>query len=173
MVHTMPTSVSTPQGQQGQQQATSCFPLHEERTSEELQSSKASCPPFTSSAEGGGPGGVKSSGAPSPALQGLWVMGREQEASVHTCTKAIASLRIDPEEHTERLRGSEEDRPSSSSSATSGQHQYLPPTSASPLSPLVQHFSCLGPPHASGTASPLCPSPGPASESTARSKDVS
>ncbi|XP_072768312.1 transcription factor HIVEP2a isoform X1 [Nerophis lumbriciformis] len=174
MVHTMPTSVSTPQGQQGQQQATSRFPLHEERTSEELQSGKASCPPFTSSAEGGGPGGVKSSGAPSPALQGGGVgLAREQEASVHTCTKAIASLRIDPEEHTERLRGSEEDRPSSSSSATSGQHQYLPPTSASPLSPLVQHFSCLGPPHASGTASPLCPSPGPASESTARSKDVS
>nr|XP_057923041.1 transcription factor HIVEP2a [Doryrhamphus excisus]XP_057923049.1 transcription factor HIVEP2a [Doryrhamphus excisus]XP_057923055.1 transcription factor HIVEP2a [Doryrhamphus excisus]XP_057923064.1 transcription factor HIVEP2a [Doryrhamphus excisus] len=178
MVHAMPTSVSTPLDQQGAQQATPRLPLHEGETSEDVQSGEATCPPFTSSVDGGRRGGGEgSSGAPSPALmEGGVVREREQEASVHTCTKAIASLRIDPEEHTERRRGGrEEDGASAPSPALPGQHRRTPPTSASPPSTLVQHFSGRGPPHASSPASPHCPSPSPdaGSESTIRSKDVS
>ncbi|XP_054618699.1 transcription factor HIVEP2a [Dunckerocampus dactyliophorus] len=169
MVHAMPTSVSTPLDQQGAQQVTSHQPLHERGTSEDLQSSEATCPPLISSTDRGRRGGGEgSSGVPSPALMegGFGVTReREQEASVHTCTKAIASLRIDPEEHAERRRGGrEEDGPSAPSdnipgTTPLGQHRCTPPASASPPSPLVQHFSGLRPPHASGPSSPRCSSP--------------
>ncbi|XP_049612022.1 transcription factor HIVEP2a [Syngnathus scovelli] len=134
MVHAVPTSLSAPLGQQGAQQAASRLPP---RSSEDVESLEASA---ALERVGGA-----SSGSPPLVAEVV----REQEESIRTCTKAIASLRIDPDEHgdgrpagRERVGGP----PHSASLAEEGQPGRSPP---SPVPPGAQHFS----------APPRCPSP--------------
>ncbi|XP_061668090.1 transcription factor HIVEP2a [Syngnathoides biaculeatus] len=150
MVHAVPTSLSTPLAQQGAEQAPPRLPLEEAPTEDREASS-----PF-----GGGQGGRTPLGSE--------VVGvREQEENIQTCTKAIASLRIDPEEDAARRRGGLDGEGAPHSE---GQRRRSPP---SPAPPGPQHFSA--PPHSpSPASSPTSRStPADASQSTKTSKDVS
>lgn len=194
MVHSVPTSVTTPLAQQGAQQAASRLVL-QKSTSEDSTTSEAASPHFTSFTERGVRGGerLRESTSPHPSLresEGGGGARLEQEESIHTCTKAIASLCIDSEELAERGRGGGGRReggarasPSSSSpsalSPDSQQQQRSPsismspppphPSPSPPQGPGIQHFSGLElrPPYpsipaspSSSSCSPHPPSPG-------------
>lgn len=194
MVHSVPTSVSSPLGQQGAPHIASRL-LMQKSTSEESTASEAASPHFTSFTErglrlGGGGGGerLRESTSPHPSSQEREAGGGggvrpEQEESIQTCTKAIASLCIDSEELAERGgvggvgggvigdRGKDGGRTSSSSSPSpsalsyDSQLQRSPSISTSPPSPHpspsppqgpgIQHFRGLElrPPHPSIPAS--------------------
>ncbi|KAM9355925.1 transcription factor HIVEP2a isoform 2-T2 [Pholidichthys leucotaenia] len=177
MVHSIPTSVTTPLVQQGTQQLASsqllastgeastsqCFTPYSERSGREGESPRN---------EGGGQGGEK----------------QEQEESIRTCTKAIASLCIDSEESAVREReggGGGDDSPPDSHL----QQQHSSPSP--PQGPLgIQHFSS---PSSCSSSSSSSSAPHPSSpgcdaqtvskppklerdreaESTKRSKEVS
>ncbi|XP_077366460.1 transcription factor HIVEP2a isoform X2 [Festucalex cinctus] len=145
MVHAVPSSLNAPLGQQGAQQA-----------SPRLPSRRAS-----------------SEDPDSVDTSANFVVVREQEERIRTCTKAIASLRIDPAEHAGGGRdhhrgGGGGGPPQSAPSPEEGR----PGRSPAPPPPASQHFSA---------PSPRCPSPSPASpptptdasQSTKTSKDVS
>ncbi|XP_073349078.1 transcription factor HIVEP2a [Pagrus major] len=191
MVHSFPSSVTTPLAQQGAQQVTSRLVL-QKSTSEDSTTSEVASPHFTSFTERGARGGgEKLRESPHPPSQeregGGGGVRPEQEESIHTCTKAIASLCIDSEELAERGRGDkgkEGGRASSSSSSPSAlssdsQQQHRSPSiSMSPHSPQpspsppqgpgIQHFSGLElrPPYPSIPASPHSSSPSPSSSSS-------
>ncbi|KAI3364596.1 hypothetical protein L3Q82_011381 [Scortum barcoo] len=178
MVHSVPTSVTTPLAQQGAQQVASQL-LLQKSTSEDSTTSEAASPHLTSFAErgvrgGGGGERLRESISPHPSLQEReGGVRQEQEESIQTCTKAIASLCIDSEELAERGGGGG-GRASSSSSSPSAlspdsqqqQQQRSPSISMSPPSPHpspsppqgpgIQHFSGLElrPPYPSIPASP-------------------
>ncbi|XP_074472762.1 transcription factor HIVEP2a [Sebastes fasciatus] len=194
MVHSVPTSISSPLGQQGAPHIASRL-LMQKSTSEESTASEAASPHFTSFTErglrlGGGGGGerLRESTSPHPSSQEREAGGGggvrpEQEESIQTCTKAIASLCIDSEELAERGgvggvgggvigdRGKDGGRTSSSSSPSpsalsyDSQLQRSPSISTSPPSPHpspsppqgpgIQHFRGLElrPPHPSIPAS--------------------
>ncbi|XP_077409627.1 transcription factor HIVEP2a isoform X2 [Vanacampus margaritifer] len=160
MVHAVPTSLNAPLGQQGAQQA-SPHPPSRRASSEDPENLETSAN-FVRGQVGG-----PSSGSPPPAAGEVVV--REQEESIRTCTKAIASLRID-HEHADGRRGGRDHRvggpPHSASSLEEGQ-PWRSPSPPVPPPPTSQHFS----------ASPRCPSPSPAPadapQSTKTSKDVS
>ncbi|KAM4713139.1 transcription factor HIVEP2a isoform 1-T2 [Anableps anableps] len=164
MVHSIPTSATTPLGQQGAL-------FLQKSTSEESVSGEAA-----SVAERGRRGGVRP----------------EQEESIHTCTKAIASLCLDPE-CLERGGGG---GTASSSSALSPDHQQQQqrsttprPSPPPPSAPSIQHFSGLELRPSSSSSSSSSPSPHPPSpgsdslrppatveddtESTSRKRDAS
>ncbi|XP_019727011.1 transcription factor HIVEP2a [Hippocampus comes] len=165
MVHTVPTSRSAPLSQQGAQQAAPRLPPRQ-LPSEDPENLEAFAPFGRGRAIG------VSSGSPPPVVAELVI--REQEDSIRTCTKAIASLRIDPDELADGKRGGW-DRvkglPHSASSPEEGQPERSPPAAVSPPSPAPpgsQHFR----------ASRRCPSPAPrtpadAPQSTKTSKDIS
>lgn len=184
MVHSVPTSVTTPLAQQGAQQAASRLVL-QKSTSEDSITSEAASPCLTSVTQRVGRGGaggerVRESSSPHSSLQEKEGRGvrQEQEESIQTCTKAIASLYIDSEEPAEGGGGSRGDegkdggRALSSSSSPSlltpdsqQQQQRSPSFSMSPPShpspsppqgPRIQHFSSLElrPPHPSIPGSP-------------------
>lgn len=204
MVHSVPTSVTTPLAQQGAQQVASRLVL-QKSTSEDSTTSEAGSSHFSSFSErgargGGGGGGVHGGErlreSMSPHLSSQEREGggvrQEQEESIHTCTKAIASLCIDSEELAERGgggggrgdKGKDGGRACSSSSSpstlsTDCHHQQRSPSiSMSPPSPQpspsppqgpgIQHFSGLElrPPNPSIPASPLSSS-SPSSSSSA------
>lgn len=165
MVHSVPTSVTTPLSQQGAQQASARL-LLQKSTSEDSTTSEAPSPHFASFAERGvrgGGGGERlmespqdgGGGAGGGATGGGGVR-LEQEESIHTCTKAIASLCIDSEELAEREGGGGGreggGRAASSFPAApppdSHQQQRSPSVSTSPhpspsppQGPRIQHFS--------------------------------
>lgn len=201
MVHSVPASVTTPLAQQGAQPAASRL-LLQKSTSEDSTTSKS--PHFTSFTERGVPGGgerLRESTSPHPSAQeskgGGGGVRVEQEESIHTCTKAIASLCIDSEELAERGGGGggrERGARASSSSFSSpsalspDSRQRSPPPHPSPSPPQglgIQHFSGLEvrPPYPSIPTSPGPPSPGSETlpplaasrekDSTRRSKDAS
>lgn len=178
MVHSIPTSVTTPLSQQGTQQAASRLVL-QKSTSEDSTTSDVSYY-FGERGRREGVGGERES---SSQEKDGGVVIREQEESIQTCTKAIASLCIDSEESVERGRGGggrgDEGKdggrgpPSSSppsvlspNSEPQKQQQRSPSISMSPSSshpsppppqgPGIQHFSSLElrPPHPSIPASP-------------------
>ncbi|XP_074540834.1 transcription factor HIVEP2a [Halichoeres trimaculatus] len=149
MVHSVPTAVTTPLGQQGAQQSTSRLVL--QKSTSEDSSSEAHFTSFTERGAqgGGGGGGERPREAPSPHPSPQEREGRqEQEESISTCTKAIASLCIDTEELAERgggVGGVGEKASSSSTPALSPDsqlHQNSPSPHPSP-SPGIQHFSSL------------------------------
>ncbi|XP_069581202.1 transcription factor HIVEP2a [Brachyistius frenatus] len=173
MVHSVPSSVTAPLAQQGAQQA-SCRLLLHKSTSEDSTAGEAH---FTSFIERGGGGGERVRESASPHRSSLEREGGrggvrgEQEESVHTCTKAIASLCIDSKEFLERGgrggRGDEDGgRPPSSSSSPDSHHHHhhhyqcsAPVTTSPPPPPHgpgIQHFSGLEvrPPHPSVPTSP-------------------
>lgn len=189
MVHSVPTSVTTPMAQQGAQQVASRLVL-QKSTSEDSTTSEAASPHFTSFTERGARGGerLRELTSPHPPSQeseggGGGGVRLEQEESIHTCTKAIASLCIDSEELAERgggggrREGGARASPSSSSpsalSPDSQQQQRSPSISMSPLPPHpspsppqgpgIQHFSGLEfrPPYPSIPASPSSSSSSP------------
>lgn len=157
MVHTVPTSRSAPLSQQGAQQSAPRLPPRQAPPED----------PEILAPFGRGRALGVSSGSPPPVV-------REQEESIRTCTKAIASLRIDPDELADGKREGW-DRvtglPHSASSPEEGQPGRSPPAAVSPPSPAPpgsQHFR----------ASRRCPSPAPrtpadAPQSTKTSKDIS
>ncbi|XP_012729762.2 transcription factor HIVEP2a [Fundulus heteroclitus] len=158
MVHSIPTSATTPLGQQGAPTSASRLFL-QQSTSEDSVSGEASSAAERGRHERAEGGGVR----------------QEQEESIHTCTKAIASLCLDPE-CVERGGGGGGRTPSSSSALSPDsqqQHQQAgtsaPPTPRpSPPPPSVQHFSghelIPASPHSSSSSSssssPHPPSPG-------------
>ncbi len=186
MVHSVPTSVTTPLAQQGAQQVASRLML-QKSTSEDSTNSEVGSSHFSSLSERGVRGGgerLRESSSPHPSSQEREGGGvrQEQEESIYTCTKAIASLCIDSEELAERGggrgdKGRDGGRACSSSSSPSAfspdsqQHQRSPSISASPPSPhpapsppqgpAIQHFSGLElrPSNSSLPASPLPSSP--------------
>lgn len=181
MVHSVPTSVTSPLAQQGAQEATSRLVL-QKSASEDSTTSEAE-----RGAQRGG-GGERRGEAAHPSSQESEGGARvEQEESIHTCTKAIASLCIDSGELAERGGG----RASSSSSQTQQQQGSPSP----PQGPGIQHFRGLEPrppypliPSSPSSHSPHPPSPGSESlqpskplkleregedESTKRSQDAS
>lgn len=201
MVHSVPTSINTPLAQQGAPQAASRLVL-QKSTSEDSAAGEAASPHFTSLAERGVRGGAAGGGerqreavSPRPSSQekeggGGGGARQEQEESIHTCTKAIASLCIDSEELAERGggggrgdKGKDGGRASFSSSSPSvlsldsQQQQRSPSISMSPPSPHpspsppqgpgIQHFSGLElrPPYPSIPASPHPSSPSSSSSS--------
>ncbi|XP_035534033.1 transcription factor HIVEP2a [Morone saxatilis] len=199
MVHSVPTSVTTPLAQQGAQQVASRLVL-QKSTSEDSNTSEAASPHFSSFTERGvrgggvaGGGGERLRESPHPSSQERegGEVRQEQEESIHTCTKAIASLCIDSEELAERGGGGggrgdkrkDGVRASSSSSSPSAlspdsqQQQRSPSISMSPPSPHpspsppqgpgIQHFSGLElrPPYQSIPTSPHCSSPSSSSSS--------
>lgn len=198
MVHSVPTSITTPLAQQGAQQAASRLVL-QKSTSEDSTAGEVASPHFTSFAERGVRGGAAGGGerqrestSPRPSSQEKEGGGvrQEQEESIHTCTKAIASLCIDSEELAERGgrggrgdKGKDGGRASSSSSSPSvlppdsQQQQRSPSISMSPPSPHpspsppqgpgIKHFSGLElrPPYPSIPASPHSSSPSSSSSS--------
>ncbi|CAN9507497.1 unnamed protein product [Ophioblennius macclurei] len=136
MVHSVPSSVTSPQGHQVAQHAAPHLSLNKsvleesvgsdialphltsfsERASREEDDSSRKSPRKLSQEDGGG-GGNRGGG-----------LGQEQEESIQTCTKAIASLCIDSEEAARRGGGGGErdgGRPPSSSSSP-------PPSAPSP-----------------------------------------
>ncbi|XP_061610925.1 transcription factor HIVEP2a [Phyllopteryx taeniolatus] len=156
MVHAVPASLSTPLSQQGGQQAAPRLPPH--KTPSEDHEASAHF--------GRGPGGRTPSGS---EVVGI----REQEENIQTCTKAIASLRIDLEEDVERRR---EGLDGEGGPHSEGQCRRSPPVAASPPSPAPpgpQHFSAS--PRSPSPASSPSPrsTPADASQSTKTSKDVS
>lgn len=203
MVHSVPTSITTPLAQQGAQQVTSRLVL-QKSTSEDSNTSESTGPHFASFTErgvrGGGVAGagerLRELNSPQPSSQEREGGGvrHEQEESIHTCTKAIASLCIDSEELAERGgrgdKGKDGGRASSSSSSPSAlspnsqQQQRSPSISMSPPSPHpspsppqgpgIQHFSGLelrppypsipASPHSSSSSSSSSHPPSPASE---------
>lgn len=196
MVRAVPTSVTTPLAQQGALQAASRLSL-QENTSDAYGEATH----FTSFTERGGGGGEKlTEPSPHASLQKEGGgMRKEQEESIHTCTRAIASLCIDSEEHAERRRGGCRGNPSPLALSHDSQ-QCSPSIDSSPphpsplplTGPGIQHFTGLElrPPHPSIPTSPSSPHPAetlqppPASrplklerdgeaESTKRSRDVS
>lgn len=165
MVHSLPTSVPTPLSQHGALLVSHLEPQNS--LSEDSSTSEATLPQVEggreshgsqpSSQGGGGVGGGAEGGAGAQL---------EQEESIHTCTKAIASLCIRSEERSEQ--GGRGARTSSSPPALSPDsqpHQCSPPPPphSSPSPP--QHFSGLElrppypptstPPHNSVCAHPL------------------
>lgn len=128
MVHSLPTSVTTPLGQQGAPHAEL-----QKSPSEDSFSSEGPSPQVRGGGDGRGsqpspPGGV-GGGA-----------GLEQEESIHTCTKAIASLCLHSEDRSDR--GGRGARASSSPPALppdSQPHQCSPQSSPSP----PEHFTGL------------------------------
>ncbi|XP_034534489.1 transcription factor HIVEP2a [Notolabrus celidotus] len=184
MVHSVPTAISTPLGQQGAPQSTSRLVL--QKSTSEDSSGEAASAHFTSFPERGER--LREATAPHPSSQERG--GRQdQDDSVRTCTKAIASLCIDAKELAERgggggggEKGIDEGRASSTPSALppdSHLHQHSPSPHPAP-SPGIQHFSGLElrPPlhpsipasssspssSSSSSSSPHPPSPGPGSE---------
>nr|XP_046228972.1 transcription factor HIVEP2a [Scatophagus argus]XP_046228973.1 transcription factor HIVEP2a [Scatophagus argus]XP_046228974.1 transcription factor HIVEP2a [Scatophagus argus]XP_046228975.1 transcription factor HIVEP2a [Scatophagus argus] len=190
MVHSVPTSVTTPLAQQGAQKVASRLVL-QKSTSEDSTTGEAASLHFTSSTErgvrGGGAGGgesLRESTSPHPSSHEREGGVRlEQEESIHTCTRAIASLCIDSEELAERGGGGgggggrgdygrEGGRASSSSSSPAAlspdcqQQQRSPsiamlppsphPSPSPPQGPGIQHFSSLElrPPYPSVPTSP-------------------
>lgn len=167
MVHSVPTSVTDPLAQQGAQSAPSRLFL-QKSTSEDSLSGEASS--FTERGRRGGAGGERGRESTSPHPPSREREGRQEE-TIHTCTKAIASLCINSEESAESRGGGsrgEEGRdrarapPSSSSpSALSSDCTSTPPRPpSSPQPPGIQHFSGLElrPPH---PTSPHSSSPSP------------
>lgn len=157
MVHSLPMSVPTPLSPHGGllvshlqlQNSPSEDSLTSEATSPQVEGGRESQP---SSQGGGGAGGET----------GAQLV---QEETIHTCTKAIASLCIHSEERSDR--GGRGARPSSSPPALSPDsrpHQCSPPPPHSSPSP-PQHFIGLElrptysptstPPHASICSHPL------------------
>ncbi|XP_034755214.1 transcription factor HIVEP2a [Etheostoma cragini] len=201
MVHSVPVSVTSALGQQGPQQVAPRLPL-QKSTTEDSPASDAASPHYTSFTERGAQrgGGAASGGeqprtstSPQPSLQEREGGGvrKEQEESIQTCTKAIASLCIDSRELAERGGGGAKDGggPSSSTSSSSPsapshhpqQQRRSPSVSMSPPSPhpspsppqgpVIQHFSGLElrPPQPSSvpSASPRCsPSPSPSASAS-------
>ncbi|KAM7368348.1 hypothetical protein PAMP_014572 [Pampus punctatissimus] len=181
MVHSVPTSVTAPLAQQEAQQAASRLAL-QKSTSEDSTTSEAASPHFTSFTERGGRGGggerLREPASSHPFLQEREEGGvRHEEESIHTCTKAIASLCIDSQEHCERRGGvggrRDEGRdgtpsPSALSPDSHQQQQRLPPSPhpspSPPQGPGIQHFTGLElrPPHHSSSSS----SPSPSSSSS-------
>lgn len=177
MVHSVPTSVTTPLGQQGAQQVTPRL-LLQKSTSEDSTTSEVAWPHFTSFTErgvrGGGGERLRESTSPHPSSsqerrEGGGGVRQEQEESIHTCTKAIASLCIDSEELADRGGAGGGNRGKdcrASSSPSANDSQRSPSISMSPPSPHpspsppqgpgIQHFSGLElrPPHPSVPASP-------------------
>lgn len=172
MVHSVPTSVTAPLAQQGAQQVASRLSL-QKSTSEDSTAGEAassSSPHFASFPERAGRRGVVTERAreptsPQPSSQEKEGGGgvrreQEQEESIHTCTKAIASLCIDSEENAERGGGGVRAPYSSSSPSAPDSHQQSPPpphpSPSPPQGPGIQHFSGLElrPPHPSIPASP-------------------
>ena len=193
MVHSVPASVTTPLAQQGAQPVASRLVL-QKSTSEDSTTNES--PHFTSFTERGVPGGgerLRESTSPHLSAQesegGGGAVRVEQEESIHTCTKAIASLCIDSEELADRgggggggggrERGARASSSSSSSSSSPSapppdSQQRSPPPHPSPSPPQgrgIQHFSGLEvrPPYPSIPTSPGPPSP--ASEAASREKD--
>uniref|UniRef100_A0A3P8T5L9 HIVEP zinc finger 2a n=1 Tax=Amphiprion percula TaxID=161767 RepID=A0A3P8T5L9_AMPPE len=179
MVHSVPTSVTTPLAQQGAQQVASRLSL-QKSTSEDSTTSEATSPHFTSFPESRGRRGVvtervRESTSPQRSSQEKEGGGvrreKEQEESIHTCTKAIASLCIDSEENAERGGGGGGGGGrapySSSSPSAPNSHQQSPPSAhpspSPPQGPGIQHFSGLElrPPHPSIPASPHSSSSSP------------
>lgn len=185
MVHSVPTSVTTPLAQQGAQQAASRLELQKSTSEDSTTSEVAYAFSERGRRGGGGEERVRESSSPHPSLQEKDEgVRQEQEESIQTCTKAIASLCIDSEDPAERGgggggRGDEgkdggRGPPSSSSPSVLSpdpqqqqqQQQRSPSISMSPPSPHpspsppqgpgIQHFSNLElrPPHASHPASP-------------------
>uniref|UniRef100_A0A3Q3ERS0 HIVEP zinc finger 2a n=1 Tax=Labrus bergylta TaxID=56723 RepID=A0A3Q3ERS0_9LABR len=185
MVHSVPSAVTSPLGQQGAQQSTSRLVL-QQSTSEDSSAGEATSAHFTSERGARRGGGDRQRESTSPQRE----VRQEQEESIQTCTKAIASLCIEGKELAERGGGREDKRKdggrvSSSSSSTpsalspdSHFQQRSPSPHPSP-SPGIQHFSGLElrpPPHqsvpnspsssssSSCSPSPHPPSPNPGSE---------
>ncbi|KAF3703188.1 enhancer-binding protein 2 -like protein [Channa argus] len=184
MVHSIPTSVTTPLAQQGAQQAASRLVL-QKSTSEDSTTSDVAYS-FSERGRPGGAVGEEAVGEPSSPHPPSQAKGggvrQEQEENIQTCTKAIASLCIDSEEPAERWGGGRGDdgrdggrAPSSSSSLSLDsrlqQQHRSPSTSMSPPSPHpspsppqgpeMQHFSSLElrPSHPSMPSSSSCPYP--------------
>lgn len=158
MVHSIPTSVPTPLGQQVAQLAASRLLLHKS-TSEDSTGSEATPPHFTTFFEKGVQGGENQGTRPSLQESRGGGARLEQEESIHTCTKAIASLCIDSEELTERGRGGARAPSSSSALFPESQQQTRSPSphpSSPPQGPGTQHFSGLEvrPPYPSTPSSP-------------------
>uniref|UniRef100_UPI0037E972C3 transcription factor HIVEP2a n=1 Tax=Semicossyphus pulcher TaxID=241346 RepID=UPI0037E972C3 len=201
MVHSVPTSVTTPLGQQGAQQSTSRLVLQKSTSEDSCTGEATTSAHFTSFTERGARGGgerLRESTSPHPLLQEGEVR-QEQEESIHTCTKAIASLCID----TEELAGRASSSSSSQALSPDSRLQQRSPSPHPSPSPGIQHFSGLelrppshpsiptSPCSSSSSSSPHPPSPGcealqPPSaskplklerdreaESTKRSRDVS
>ncbi|XP_068454818.1 transcription factor HIVEP2a isoform X2 [Clinocottus analis] len=148
MVRSVPASVTSPLGQQGAPPSASRLLLLHKSTSEDSASGEAASPHAT----GGGGGGERrrESTSPHPSSQereggggrgGGGARPEQQEESIHTCTKAIASLCIEEEE----LRGGGGARtscsPSSPSSSMSPPSPH--PSPSPPQGPGIQHFSGL------------------------------
>lgn len=181
MVHSVPSSATTPLTQQGAQQASPHLVLQKSTSEDSTTSSDA--PHFTSFTERGvRVGGERlrelTSQSSSQESEGGGGVRLEQEESIHTCTKAIASLCIDSEELAEKRGGGREGgaraSPSSPSVLSPDSQQQRPPSiSMSPLQPHpspsppqgpgIQHFSGLElrPPYPSIPASPSSSSSSP------------
>ncbi|XP_047243581.1 transcription factor HIVEP2a isoform X2 [Girardinichthys multiradiatus] len=163
MVHSIPTSSTSPLAQQGAPTAASQLFLQQSTSEDSVSSEVASV------TEGGRQGGEKVLGGG---------VRQEQEESIHTCTKAIASLCLDPECVERGMGGGRSPSSSSALSPDSQQQQRCtsaPPTSrpspSPPIAPGIQHFSGLelrppppvipASPHSSSSSpSPHPPSPG-------------
>ncbi|KAK5852585.1 hypothetical protein PBY51_006438 [Eleginops maclovinus] len=164
MVHSVPTSVTSPLSQQGAPPPASRLML-QKNTSEDSTISEASH--FTSLEEREvGAGGVR----------------QEQEEYIQTCTKAIASLCIDSQERIAGGGGGGARTPSSSSSSEQPSISRSPssphPSPSPPQDPGKQHFSSSSslPPetfHHPTVSKPLMLEREKEVESTKRSKDVS
>lgn len=188
MVHSVPTTVTAPLAQQGVQLSASRLSL-QKSTSEDSAGGEA-----VSLGERGGWGererGRESASPhlPAPESEGGGAR-REQEESIQTCTKAIASLCIDSEESVAGRGDDVKEGGRAPSPDSSQQHSTSsPPHSSQPhQGPGIQHFSGLDlrPPYQSlsSSPSPHPPSPGPdaapppeqdrVSESTKRGSDAS
>lgn len=163
MVHSVPTAVTTPLAQQGAEPAASRL-LLQKSASEDSVGGEASY--FSERGRRGGDLGERGreSTSPHPSSQEREGGGvrQEQEETIRTCTKAIASLCIDTQESVlsggggggggdGRNRGRAP--PSSSPSGLSSDSHQQQKTSTSSLSPPhppgIQHFSGLKlrPPH--------------------------
>lgn len=149
MVHSLPPSVTTPLGQQGAPHVEL-----QNSPSEDSFSSEATSPQVRGGGDGRG-------SQPSSEGGGGGGAGLEQEESIHTCTKAIASLCLHSEERSER--GGRGARASSPPPALSPDGS--PPPHSSPSPP--EHFTGLElrplypptstPPQASICSYPLSP----------------
>ncbi|XP_014902124.1 transcription factor HIVEP2a isoform X1 [Poecilia latipinna] len=142
MVHSVPTSATTPLGQQGAPAAAE----RGQRGGERLEG-----------------GGVRPEGGG---------VRPEQEESIHTCTKAIASLCLDPECVG---RGGGGGGRAASSAQCPDSHQQQQQRCSSPPPPGIQHFSGLElRPSSSSSSSPAPLPPSPVmEEKEAEKKDAS
>lgn len=163
MVHSVPTSVTSPLAQQGAREATSRLVL-QKSTSEDSTTSEAE-----RGVQRGGGGGERrrESAHPQESEGGARL---EQEENIHTCTKAIASLCIDSGERGGGGRASSSSSSSSPSvlSPSSQQQQQQQQGSPSPpQGPGIQHFRGLEPrpPYPLVPSSPSSHPPSPGSES--------